>query len=264
MEQIRNIIVAKLRDIEEKEGVKILYAVESGSRGWGFDSRDSDYDVRFIYVRPMDWYLSIEDRRDVIEYPVSDQLDISGWDIKKALKLFENSNPPLYEWLTSPIIYLEQEGFAQKLRVLMFKFYSPVAAIHHYLHMAQGNYRAYLTKRKIKIKKYFYVLRPILACMWIKEEKSMPPMEFEKLFSAQNLTQKVTNEIKELLKRKKLGLELNAEDKVEAIIDFLEEKLDFFENYVNKLVPKKSPKDDSLDKLFKDMMDPGICAVPLD
>lgn len=255
MKKIKDVIVAKLRDIEEKEEVKILYAVESGSRGWGFESKDSDYDVRFIYVHPMDWYLSIEDRRDVIEYPVSDQLDISGWDIKKALKLFENSNPPLYEWLTSPIIYLEQEGFAQKLRALMFNFYSPVAAMHHYLHMAQGNYRAYLTKRKIKIKKYFYVLRPILACMWIEKEKSMPPMEFEKLLSVQKLDQEVANTITELLRRKKSGKELDAEDRIEVLIDFLEEKLDFFENYVKKLASKQSPnKDDSLDKLFREVI----------
>lgn len=229
MKQIRDIIVAKLRGIEEKEEVKILYAVESGSRGWGFESKDSDYDVRFIYAHPVNWYLSIEDKKDVLEYPVSDQLDISGWDIKKTLSLFKKSNPPLYEWLNPPIIYLEQGDFTQRLRELMPKFYSPISSMHHYLHMAQGNYKAYLKGKKVKVKKYFYVLRPIFACLWIESEKSMPPMEFEKLLSAQKLNQKVTDEIEELLKRKRSGMELNVEGRAEAIIDFLKEKLNYFE-----------------------------------
>lgn len=161
------LIIARLREIEEKEQVRILYAVESGSRGWGFESKDSDYDVRFIYAHPLDWYLSIEEKSDVIDYSISDSLDISGWDIKKALKLFKNSNPPLYEWLVSPIIYMEEGDFVQRLRDLMSRFYSPMAALNHYLHMAQRNYKSYFSGLKVKVKKYFYVLRPIFACMWI-------------------------------------------------------------------------------------------------
>ncbi|TSC85791.1 MAG: putative nucleotidyltransferase [Microgenomates group bacterium Gr01-1014_7] len=131
MKNIRGKIINKLKEIEDKKQVKILYAVESGSRGWGFESEDSDYDIRFIYAHPLDWYLSIENKKDVIELPIIDKLDISGWDIKKALKLFKNSNPPLYEWLKSPIIYLEEGEFAQRLRALMPKFYSPISSIHH-------------------------------------------------------------------------------------------------------------------------------------
>src|SRR5947209_3872560 len=111
-------IIAKLYEIEKEQSVKILYAVESGSRAWGFASKDSDYDIRFIYVHPIDWYISIEEKRDVIEYPVKDLLDFSGWDIRKALQLYKKSNPPLYEWLVSPIVYLEHGNFAQQLRDL--------------------------------------------------------------------------------------------------------------------------------------------------
>lgn len=203
----RDLILRKLRKIKEKEQVKILYAVESGSRGWGFESKDSDYDIRFIYIHPLKWYLSIEDKRDVIEYPVSNSLDISGWDIRKALKLFKNSNPPLYEWLNSPIIYFEVGNFTQKLRGLIPKFYSPVSYLHHYLNMAKGNYKAYLTNEKVKMKKYFYVLRPIFACMWIEKHKTIPPMEFKKLFRAQKLHPKLTNLIQQLLDRKRLSAE---------------------------------------------------------
>lgn len=251
---MKDLIVAKLREIESKEKVKILYAVESGSRGWGFESKDSDYDVRFICIHPLDWYLSIEEGRDVIEYPVSDQLDISGWDIKKALKLFKNSNPPLYEWLTSPIIYLEEGSFVQKLRELIPQFYSSVSSMHHYLSMAKGNYKAYLIEQQVKIKKYFYVLRPILACMWIEKYNTMPPMEFEKLLTGQKLDKNMVNEVHKLLERKRSSEELDLEDRIEVIQNFLKEKLEYFEDYVNRLGSKKYPNKDLLNKLFRDTL----------
>ena len=115
-------IVNKLNEVEKEEKVTILYAVESGSRGWGFASKDSDYDVRFIYIHPLDWYLSIAEKRDVIGYSLSNLLDMSGWDIKKVLQLFNKSNPPLYEWLTSPIVYIERGSFAHRLRLLISSF----------------------------------------------------------------------------------------------------------------------------------------------
>lgn len=250
----KDLIVAKLREIERKEKVKILYAVESGSRGWGFESKDSDYDVRFIYSHPLDWYLSIEEERDVIEYAVSDKLDISGWDIKKALKLFKNSNPPLYEWLTSPLVYQEEGGFAQKLRELIPQFYSSISTVHHYLSMARRNYKAYLMSQKVRIKKYFYVLRPILAYMWIEKYKTMPPMEFEKLLIRQKLNKNLVNKIQELLGRKRLGEESDLGDRVEIIHSFLEEKIKYFEDYVKKLRTKNRPNKDLLDKLFRDAL----------
>lgn len=203
----KNDILTKLNEIEKYEGVRILYATESGSRAWGFESKDSDYDVRFIYARPFDWYLSIEGKKDVIEYPVTDLLDISGWDIKKALNLFKKSNPPLYEWLNSPIVYIKNESFVTMLRKLIPKFYNPRASLYHYLHMAKGNYREYLKGDKVRVKKYFYVLRPTFACMWIEKNKTPPPMEFNILLSSFVLEKTLKSEIEKLLVRKKSGEE---------------------------------------------------------
>jgi predicted nucleotidyltransferase len=104
---VRERIENELAAIEQAEGVRGIYAVESGSRAWGFPSRDSDYDVRFLYVRPVDAYLSIVPVRDVIEYPISDALDLNGWDFPKALSLFRKSNPSILERLHSSIIYLQ-------------------------------------------------------------------------------------------------------------------------------------------------------------
>lgn len=254
MNNIKELVKTRLREIERREKVKILYAVESGSRGWGFESKDSDYDVRFIYAHSLDRYLSIDEKRDVIEYPISDNLDISGWDVKKALKLFKNSSPPLYEWLNSPIIYMEKGNFARRLRALMFKFYSPVSSLHHYLHMAQRNHKSYFVGRQVKVKKYLYVLRPIFACMWIETKKSMPPMEFEKLLNSQKLNEELTNEIRKLLERKKAGEELSTEDRIEVIDNFLEGRLKYFEGYSKKLAVEKRMKDDFLDDLFREVV----------
>src|SRR6476659_2643278 len=107
--QVREQILACLAELELRHAVKVLFACESGSRGWGFASPDSDYDVRFVYVNRLPWYLTVEAGRDVIEQPISDELDVSGWDLRKTLQLMRDSNPTLLEWLRSPILYRQEE-----------------------------------------------------------------------------------------------------------------------------------------------------------
>ncbi len=141
---MRERIFQQLEIIEADKDVRILYACESGSRAWGFPSKDSDFDVRFIYVHPTSWYLSIDDKRDVIEKNIDDCLDISGWELRKALRLFRKSNPPLLEWLQSPVVYLEKHKTADKLRDLRVVYFSPKSCLYHYLQMARRNYRDYL------------------------------------------------------------------------------------------------------------------------
>ena len=174
-------IIQKIKELEQSHHVKILYACESGSRAWGFPSTDSDFDVRFIYTRHKDSYLSIIEQRDVIEQPVDEVLDVSGWDIRKGLQLFLKSNAPLYEWLQSPIVYQEETDFRQTLTGLMEKYFSPRSGCHHYLSMAHNTFTNELEGEAVKIKKYFYVLRPMLACQWILAGKGVPPMEFATL-----------------------------------------------------------------------------------
>ena len=108
---IQDRIHKELSTIEKRENLTILLAVESGSRAWGFPSPDSDYDVRFFYIRPREYYLSLEKRRDVVELPFDDVLDISGWDFDKTLRLLRSSNPTLFEWVSSPIIYRKHPAF---------------------------------------------------------------------------------------------------------------------------------------------------------
>jgi predicted nucleotidyltransferase len=251
---MRTQIIERLKSIEQSEKIKILVAVESGSRAWGFASKDSDWDVRFLYVRPLEWYVSIDDRRDTLDYPAIGQLDFSGWDMRKALRLFRKSNPPLLEWLRSPIVYLEQSSAAQGMRDLSEHYFNPRSCIHHYLHMADGNFREYLRGDFVKVKKYFYVLRPVLACQWIMRTNTMAPMEFERLLATQVEDRALRAAIDQLIARKRNSEELDMEPTIRPINDFLDERIAFFEDYVKKNVEHCTPDTEKLDLLFRDTL----------
>jgi len=243
-----------LLQLESQYDIKILYAVESGSRAWGFASTDSDWDVRYIYIHRLNWYLKIDDKKDSQEETLTDDIDLSGWELKKALRLFRKSNPPILEWLRSPIVYLQHFSTADRLRGLIKEYFNPKSCLHHYLHMAEGNYREYLQKERVRVKKYFYVLRPILACEWIRQTNTMAPMEFQKLLDSQVTDLKVKNEIKDLLRRKINGEELNEEARIDILNDFLDEKIQYYNNYIKFLEQSKQPETRLLDELFKQTM----------
>ncbi len=249
---MNNIILSKLKEIEKDYNIKILYAVESGSRGWGFASKDSDYDVRFIYIHPADWYLSIEEKKDYIEVPINNLLDINGWDIRKALLLYKKSNPPLLEWLSSPIVYRDDNNLAQRMRDLLPSYFSPVPSIYHYLHIARNKFEEIMSTDQVKIKRYFYILRPILACMWIEKNNTMPPMEFSKLMADQQLDDNLVKEINKLLEKKTAGLEIDIEPKSPIIIDFFKSKIDYYEKYLKTVKKEKTADYEALNILFRE------------
>jgi len=217
MNEIKTTIRNKLKEIESEFDVKIFYACESGSRAWGFESVDSDYDVRFLYHHRMDWYLSIDTKKDVIEKPISESLDINGWDIRKVLSLLRKSNPPLLEWLQSPIVYKEVDSTTNILKEIFPRYYSPRNCNYHYLHMAQGNFREYLQGESVRTKKYFYVLRPILACRWIERFEKSVPMEFQKLVDETVDDKPLTEEIARLVARKKCDEELDYAPRIPVV-----------------------------------------------
>ncbi len=245
-------IEKELANLENRHEIKILLAVESGSRAWGFASTDSDWDVRYVYIHKLDWYLKIDEEKDSQEEILPNDLDLSGWELKKALKLFRKSNPPMLEWLRSPIVYLEQFSTSAKLREMSESYFNPKSCMYHYLSMARNNFREFLQKDFVKSKKYFYVLRPVLACDWIKENNSFPPIEFQDLVDSQVKDEKVKFEIAELLKRKMAGEELKEEPKIGILNEFLEEKIEFYKNYVEQIEPNDKPQTELLDELFKE------------
>lgn len=218
-------ISAELAAIEQREDVLVFYACESGSRAWGFASQDSDYDVRFLYLHRPEWYLSIDQKRDVIELPLDGLMDYSGWDLKKALQLLRKSNPPLLEWMQSPIVYKEVSPITDLLRAAMRDYYSPLSCLHHYLHMAQGNFRQYLQGEEVWVKKYLYVLRPLLACIWIERGLGVVPTEFGRLVRTVVGAPELREAIDGLLVLKKAGNELDRGPGIPIISRFMEEEL---------------------------------------
>lgn len=250
MDKIKKEIQNRLHQVEIEENVYIFYACESGSRAWGFPSEDSDYDVRFLYIHPKNWYLSIGEKRDVIEKPISDLIDLNGWDIRKALKLFRKSNPPFLEWLRSPIIYQQRFMIADKIKALLPEYYSPKSCFYHYLHMAEGNFGEYLKGEMVWVKKYFYVLRPILACKWIEAGYGVVPMEFQTLVDRIVISGDLKTAIMDLIWRKQSGQELDMEPRIPLISGFIETELE----RLKSIKPDGSslkPENEKLDELFR-------------
>jgi len=235
---MNDVIQKQLQSIEATHNIKIIYACESGSRAWGFHSPDSDYDVRFIYIHPQDWYLSIYEKRDVIEYPLTDNLDINGWDLRKALQLLRKSNPPLLEWLHSPIVYHRDINAFPFIKHLARQAYSPAPALYHYLHMAKNNFKEYLQGDTVWLKKYLYVLRPLIAMRYIDEQGKIPPVNFTQAVYSIALPREVTIHIDELVSMKKKGYELGFNARIPAISDFIESE---FTRWGNTPIPKRDP-----------------------
>ncbi len=244
-------IKQELTRLENDHDIKILLAVESGSRAWGFASTDSDWDVRYIYVHRLDWYLKIDNLKDSQEEILPNDIDLAGWELKKALRLFRKSNPPMLEWLRSPIVYLEQFSTAQRLRELSGQFFSPRSGMYHYLSMAKNNFREFLQRDVVRTKKYFYVLRPVLACEWIKERGSFPPMEFDQLVEAQVTDATVRGEIEQLLEIKIAGGELGEGQRNKILNEYLETKISYFSNYVDEMEANKKPATELLDDVVR-------------
>lgn len=213
----------RLRQAESEHDVKVLLAVESGSRAWGFASPDSDYDGRFIYVNRPAWYLSVglEEQRDVIEYPIVDDMDVNGWDLRKALRLFQRSNPGFVEWIQSPLAYESAGSFAGRARALLPQVYSVERGVHHYRSMAKTNFRGYLQTELVRLKKYFYVLRPLLSVRWLLEYHSPAPIEFGKLLHLVDGEAGLREAIDALLAAKRETPELGRAPQVPAIQRFI-------------------------------------------
>ena len=177
---MEKLILDKLKSTELEKNITIFHAVESGSRAWGFASPDSDYDIRFIYKNSPDWYLSLWKKPDVIEFMTDQDLDGSGWDLAKALKLLAKSNAPLIEWLYSPIVYKTDNIVLNQMQVFAKDCFSPIATLHHYLGTTK-NFMEVCEVEHVKLKSYFYALRTALAGKWIIDNNSFPPVDFAEL-----------------------------------------------------------------------------------
>ena len=249
MRDVLKEINEKLDEIEAKEKVKILHAVESGSRAWGFASPDSDYDVRFVYVRERDDYLCLNEPRDVIEWQLDEVLDINGWDLKKALKQFAKGNATLFEWSGSPIVYRTTPEWGIITEVSK-KYFSEKSAVYHYYGTANSTYHDYLTGEKVRYKKYFYALRPLLAAMYIEENHVAPPVLFDDLLKL-DIPEKLRLAIDELLEIKKRTTEKEENPQLPVIQEFIETEVSRQKEIANNLADDHNKDWSALDELFR-------------
>lgn len=224
---IRNDIESRLAAVEAKEGVRLLLTVESGSRAWGFPSPDSDYDVRFIYVRPRDWYLSRTPGRDVIEAPIVDDIDLSGWDIRKALGLLLKSNAVVSEWIESPIRYRPDDEIVSDLATLADSVIDARSMAYHYSSLGRNAADRWLEgDGAVPVKKYFYALRPALAIRWLRREGGRrPPMDLQSLVDAVDLSNGLTDDITALVAAKRRSNERSNTARIPALDALIRDEL---------------------------------------
>ena len=222
---VRAEIMQRIALIEREHAVTVLFACESGSRGWGFASPDSDYDVRFIYAHRLDWYLRVSPQRDVIEQPVGAVFDVNGWELRKALGLLKKGNATLVEWLDSPVVYQADAQFLREMQAAIAQVHQPERAHYHYINMARNNDRGYLHGDSVRLKKYLYVLRPLLACIWGEQKRSPPPMRFQTLVDELIADAELKQAIAELLRLKRSAGEGEHGQPLPVIRHFMESEL---------------------------------------
>ena len=240
-----------LFDLEKERGITILLACETGSRAWGFPSPDSDFDVRIIYCHDKDWYLSLAEEKDTIELLLdNNEIDISGWDLRKSLRLLWKSNPPLLERIQSPIIYRADNDFLIGINSIAKETYSRIASIHHYLSMAKKTFEEVANFQEYKLKKFFYALRASVACLWILERQEIPPIEFSKMLNGLNLQAELTTRIAELIELKSTISETYLHKGEPELIEFMKSCIERAENESKQLPGSKGQMND-LNEFFR-------------
>lgn len=247
---VEELVRMKIKEIEEKENIRVLHVIESGSRAWGFASPDSDYDVRFIYVRDKDFYLSLRETKDFIDWELNEILDINGWDIKKALQHFHKSNATLFEWSNSPVVYYTTDEWKNLYDEVASKCFACKSAMYHYFGTANKNFHEYLMADMVKYKKYFYVLRPILACKWIEEKKCPPPVLFDELVDAV-LEDEMKPIISDLLAKKMQMSEADKAPKIEKVNQYIEDKLVYYKDLLEQMIDDRKTEWEPLEKVFR-------------
>lgn len=243
-----------LRQLEKSHQIRILYACESGSRAWGFPSPDSDYDVRFIYVHPTDWYLSINEKTDYINLDLDDGLlDLGGWDIRKTLNLYAKSNASVYSWIDSPIVYQSDDYLREQLHSLQIQYFTPKTTMLHYLGITKKMLNTELQHEQVKLKKYFYVIRPLLCARWIVDTKTPPPMEFHRLLPLLNERPKLLAKVHELLKWKETASEQDTIERQPIIHQFVEEEMTYCYQ-AGAVMESNFPDKEPLNQLFREVL----------
>lgn len=249
---MNSMISLALKGVETKNNIKILFACESGSRAWEFPSKDSDYDVRFIYMRPIEAYLTLTESPDTINCFLPNDLDFTGWDLKKALVLLGKSNICLYEWLGSSIVYKDESELCMQLKRLIPKYLNLKKCYHHYYSIAVNKYNEFVDVDTSSIKKLFYSLRSIIAALWIVKNQTMPHTSFIENIEGLSIDQKVLDKIRVMIELKALSNENHIIIPDPIIIDWMTHTLEYLSSNNHELSSTKGHSIEVLNQIFLD------------
>jgi len=252
---IKESILGKLQHIEQTHEVKIPHAIESGSRGWGFAAANADYDCRFIYVHKAERYLSILEMDEFIEYELDETYDIKGYDLKRALKYIIKSQATINEWLSSNVIYIKNDPIINRLSELAADFFNPIPVSYHYLSLAKKMMAEIMATDEAKIKKYFYILRPIANLNYIQQYGKMPYMEYNKTLDAANPPSDVFVAIQALKEQKAALLEHDKIPQHAFLIDYFNSEINRFEGVLKEMKHEKNTDYTSLDEAFREIIE---------
>jgi predicted nucleotidyltransferase len=239
-------ILEKLSEIERNKNIEILFAVESGSRAWGFESPDSDYDIRFVYKHKKEWYLNLWEQKDTITFMTEDDLDGSGWEFRKALKLLAKSNASFLGWLFSPIVYRESDGILKEIRDLAKNNFNPVSGFYHYHSMSKG-FEETLDTDKMTLKSFFYAIRTALCANWIYKKETIPPVLFTELYSV--IDEKFHSVLNDLIELKSREIE-KSNERVDAVLIKLVRDIVIENNEVKNSLINTKPNPEEFNKFF--------------
>jgi len=251
MPDIKEAIMQKLIEAEKHYMVKIPLAIESGSRGWGFASPDSDFDCRFVYVHEKDWYLSVFDKPDTIEYAAGTVFDINGWDLRKFILHIVKSNAVMFEWLSSNEVYIRDEPIASLLQELAGQFFNHVSVSHHYLSLAFKKYKEIMETDNAKLKAYFYVLRPLANLKFIEQYGKMPYMEYYRTLSEIDIDKTIADEITRITEIKKSADESYVTPRNELLTTYFADELAEQEERLKTVTCEKNHDYEQADSTFK-------------
>ncbi|WP_299883225.1 nucleotidyltransferase domain-containing protein [uncultured Lacinutrix sp.] len=229
-------ILEKLSEIEKDKNIDILFAVESGSRAWGFESPDSDYDIRFVYKHKKEWYLNLWEQKDTIEFMTEDDLDGSGWEFRKALKLLAKSNASFLGWLFSPIVYRANGDFLKEIRTLAENNFNPVSGFYHY-HSMSYRFEETLDTDKMTLKSFFYAIRTALCANWVYKNETIPPVLFTELYPI--IDEKYHTILNDLIHLKSKHIEKSTEPVSNTLITLVRDIVTENNSIKNDLINKK-------------------------
>lgn len=234
------------KDLEKQHRIKILFAIESGSRLWRIDSINSDYDVRFVFVRSIEDYLRIDKLEEVIEYKEKN-IEFVGFDIYKFSRLLRASNPNTIEWLLSNIVYYGKQP--KEFLNFIIRNFDPAAIFYHYFSMCKQNYLKYIKSGNgITYKKYLYAMRGLLNAIYIKKIKKIPPINFNLTLQKKDIIpESIRKRLLKIIEFKKIGKEEEIVENCKTFDSFIEEQLKI-------LKAPKSIKINQSDILMKEVL----------